>query len=120
MTVKSIENYDEFKEVISSETLVIIYFGAARCRHCTVASPVFEELSKKPEYDGKHKFYEINTDLVESKKATNNAEIQKVRGRQLPYSWSDVRQIPSFLLFRSGERVTSTNKAGELDVCSAF
>ncbi|KAJ7933421.1 hypothetical protein B0H13DRAFT_720331 [Mycena leptocephala] len=100
MTVKSIENYDEFKEVISSETLVIIYFGAARCRHCTVASPVFEELSKKPEYDGKHKFYEINTDLVESKKATNNAEIQK---------------IPSFLLFRSGEQVTSTNKAGELD-----
>lgn len=52
------ENFQ--KEVLESETPVILDFWAEWCGPCKMMGPVFEELSK--EYEGKLKFGKVNTE----------------------------------------------------------
>jgi thioredoxin 1 len=54
------KNFD--KEVLQSNTPVIIDFWASWCGPCKMMGPVFEELSK--EYEGKLKFVKVSTEDV--------------------------------------------------------
>ncbi len=60
MAVIKIDNKNFQKEIVDSDTPVIIDFFADWCAPCRMMAPVFEEISG--EYSGKLKFAKLNTD----------------------------------------------------------
>ncbi len=76
----------EFKEVINSDTLVIVDFYAEWCMPCRYLSPVLEKLEK--EYDGRARFYKLDVD--------EEQEVAVELG---------IASIPTVLFFKKGKIV---------------
>lgn len=74
------------KEIMKSETPVIVDFWAAWCGPCRMLAPVFEELSK--DYEGKLKFAKVN-----------------VEDEALLANKFGVRGIPNLKIFNKGKIV---------------
>lgn len=88
MPVKTFSSYDEFKAVINGDKPVVIDFWATWCGPCRVISPVFEKLSDDPAFAGVE-FYKVDVDQQD--------QISQEVG---------VRAMPTFALFKKGEKVS--------------
>jgi thioredoxin 1 len=74
------------KEVLQSDTLVMVDFWAVWCGPCRIIAPTVEELSK--DYSGRLKVVKLNTD--------ENPEIA---------SKYKIMGIPTVMFFKSGEKL---------------
>ncbi len=74
------------KEVLESDSLVMVDFWAVWCGPCRIIAPAIEELAK--DYAGKVKVVKLNTD--------ENPEIA---------SKYKIMGIPTVMFFRGGEKV---------------
>lgn len=75
-------------EVIKSDIPVLVDFFANWCGPCKAMMPVIEELAG--EYEGKIKIVKVNVD----------------ESTEVPQKYS-VMSIPTFILFKNGEAVTT-------------
>ncbi|KAG5643292.1 hypothetical protein DXG03_001219 [Asterophora parasitica] len=87
MTVTEITSYEQFQEIINSETPSVIDFWATWCGPCKMISPIFERFSNAPEFEGV-KFFKVDVDAQE--------QIAQEVG---------VRAMPTFILFKDGKKV---------------
>ena len=56
-------NDDNFSEELKKDkTPVIIDLWAEWCGPCRMISPIFDEMSENPDYNGKIRFYKLNVD----------------------------------------------------------
>jgi len=78
------ENFD--KEVLQSEVPVLVDFWAPWCGPCQMMGPIVDELT--PVYEGKAKLVKINVDEA--------GELSQKFG---------VMSIPTFIMFKGGEKV---------------
>lgn len=76
------ENFE--KEVLKSDTPVIVDFWAEWCGPCKILGPIFEKISE--EYDGRLKFAKMNVE-----------ENQDIAGK------FSIQGIPSMIIFNKGE-----------------
>lgn len=74
------------KEVLQSDTLVLVDFWAVWCGPCRMVAPTVEELAK--EYSGKLKVVKLNTD-----ENPDIASRYKIMG------------IPTLMFFKNGEKI---------------
>lgn len=84
MAIADIDKNSFESEVLKSKVPVVIDFWAEWCGPCRIFSPIVESVSEN--YDGKVKFYKLNTD--------ENPEIA------VAYN---VMSIPTAMLFENGE-----------------
>ena len=82
INIFSDENFE--KEVLNSETPVLVDFWAPWCGPCRIIAPVVEELSET--YEGKLKVGKLNVD--------DNQKTSMKFG---------IRSIPTLLVFKDGE-----------------
>ncbi|WFD29382.1 hypothetical protein MSPP1_000391 [Malassezia sp. CBS 17886] len=87
MGVQVISSYEQFKEVISSDKIVVIDFWATWCGPCKMISPIFEKLSETQASD-KVDFYKVDVD--------DQSQIAQEVG---------VRAMPTFAFFRNGQKI---------------
>ena len=80
------QNFED--EVIKSNTPVLVDFWAPWCAPCRIVSPIIEELAK--EYEGKLKVGKVNVD--------ENPDSASQFG---------IMSIPSILVFKNGEPITT-------------
>jgi len=85
MVVKEIGNPAEFKEYVGKDNLTVVDFYAVWCGPCKVISPVVNKLSD--EYKDVN-FVKVNVDEL-------GAVSEEV----------GIRAMPTFILFRGGEKV---------------
>ncbi|KIK00191.1 hypothetical protein K443DRAFT_679368 [Laccaria amethystina LaAM-08-1] len=88
MPVKTFSSYDEFNAVINGDKPVVIDFWATWCGPCRVMSPIFAKLSDDPTF-ASVEFYKVDVDEQE--------QISQEVG---------VRAMPTFVLFKKGEKVS--------------
>lgn len=74
------------KEVLESETPVLVDFWAPWCGPCRMVAPVVDEISEQ--YEGKVKVVKVNTD--------ENPSVASQFG---------IRSIPTLMIFKGGQRV---------------
>ncbi|MFL5350171.1 MAG: thioredoxin [Hyalangium sp.] len=84
--VKSIGDGDFSKEVLQSDTPVLVDFWATWCAPCRAIAPAVEDLAKQ--YEGKVKFTKLNID--------DNQDTPQQYG---------IRSIPTLLVFKGGKVV---------------
>jgi thioredoxin len=81
-------NDKNFKKTINSNIPIIVDFWATWCGPCQMLTPVFEQLSKAQEFEGKLKFAKLSTEDY-----SDVAETQHITG------------IPCLIVFKNGEEV---------------
>jgi thioredoxin 1 len=86
--MQNITDADFEKEVLSSETPVLIDFWAEWCGPCRMLAPILEDLSK--EVEGKVRIVKINID----------------ENPNTPSSFG-VRSIPTMMIFKDGKQIAS-------------
>lgn len=84
------ENFE--KEVLQSETPVILDFWASWCGPCRMMGPVFEELSK--EYEGKVKFGKINTETEQE--LSNEFQIRGIPSLSIIKGKEEINRLVGF------------------------
>ncbi|EKM61650.1 uncharacterized protein PHACADRAFT_248378 [Phanerochaete carnosa HHB-10118-sp] len=85
MSVTAVNSLAQFHELINGDKPVVFDFWATWCGPCKVISPIFEKLSEQfPHID----FYKVDVD--------QQPEISQEAG---------VRAMPTFYLFRNGQKV---------------
>ncbi len=84
--VKSIGDGDFSKEVLQSDTPVLVDFWATWCAPCRAIAPAVEDLARQ--YEGKVKFTKLNID--------DNQDTPQQYG---------IRSIPTLLVFKGGKVV---------------
>jgi thioredoxin 1 len=77
---------ETFKEVISSDTPVLVDFYADWCGPCKAMNPIIKEVAK--EVQGKARVIKVNIDQAQD--AAN---------------FFNVNAVPTFMIFRNGEAV---------------
>lgn len=77
-----------FQSEINSSVPIIIDFWASWCGPCKMLAPIFEELSKEKEYQGKLRFAKISTE-----------EYPDIAGQQ------EITGIPCLVVFKEGKEV---------------
>lgn len=90
--MKNIETYEEFKEVINKNNLVIIDFWAEWCYPCKLIEPVIKEIEEEMK-DKDIEFYKLNVDKIPEVAAEygilsiptllffkNNKEVERIIG----------------------------------------
>ncbi|KAG6812129.1 hypothetical protein H0H92_004243 [Tricholoma furcatifolium] len=85
MTITDIKSLDEFREIIKSETPIIIDFTSKRCGPCIAISPLYQKLSAQHSSVG---FYTV--DIEDQKEVSEEFEV---------YS------MPTFILYQNGEKI---------------
>ncbi len=78
------------KDVIQSNTPVLVDFSATWCGPCKALAPVLEGLAK--EYQGKVKFYTLDID------DSRNSAIR-----------FNIMSVPTMMIFRAGQVLTSVS-----------
>ena len=86
MGVQVISSYDQFKEVINSDKVVVIDFWATWCGPCKMISPIFEKISET--VSDKVGFYKVDVD--------DQAQIAQEVG---------IRAMPTFEFFKDGKKI---------------
>ncbi len=81
------------KEVLKSDTPVIIDFWAAWCGPCRMMAPIFEELSK--EYAGKLKFAKLDTE--EEPEIAAEFQIRGIPSLSIISGTEEVNRLVGFL-----------------------
>lgn len=89
--VVSDENFEQ--EVLASDKPVLVDFWAPWCQPCQRLNPVIEELAS--DYNGKVKVVKLNVE--------DNTDVPSRFG---------IRGIPTLILFKDGEAVTSKSGGG--------
>jgi thioredoxin 1 len=92
-TLPQLKSAEFEKEVLKSQTPVVVDFYADWCGPCRMVSPIIEQLSK--EYAGKVKFAKLNTD--------ENPDIAMKYG---------IMSIPTIIVFKNGQVASTTIGAG--------
>ena len=85
--VMDIDSESYKKEILDSDTPVLVDFWAEWCMPCRMMTPVVDELSK--DYEGKVKFAKINVD--------NNPKLA---------TDLQILSIPVLILFKNGKELT--------------
>lgn len=83
--------YEEVTTTISKDKLVVIDFQKSNCKPCKKAAPIFEKLSNK--YRDNVLFYTVDADT-----SKDCLDLMRFAG---------VKSVPTFFVFRQGERVDS-------------
>jgi len=99
--VLSVSDSDFQKEVLESNTPVVVDFWAPWCGPCHIVSPIIEELAD--DYEGKVKFAKLNTD--------ENQEIAVKYG---------IMGIPTLKIFKDGKEINSMSGAAPKDYLKDF
>lgn len=99
--VLSVSDSDFQKEVLESNTPVVVDFWAPWCGPCHIVSPIIEELAD--DYEGKVKFAKLNTD--------ENQEIAVKYG---------IMGIPTLKIFKDGKEINSVVGAAPKDYLKDF
>ena len=92
----NVTGQEEFKkEVLMSESPVLVDFWAPWCGPCQMMAPVLEELAKK--FEGKLKVVKIDTDLPENQVLAMDYQISSIPNLKL---FSAGKVLKDFIGFR--------------------
>lgn len=86
LSIMQVMDSDFESEVIKSNKIVLVDFGAPWCGPCRMITPVINEIAH--EYENRIKVVKVNTDLSPSVAAEYG-----------------IRSIPTLMLFKNGNRV---------------
>ncbi|ODV84760.1 hypothetical protein CANARDRAFT_200428 [[Candida] arabinofermentans NRRL YB-2248] len=88
LKVEEVSSYPDFKEKVLKDKFALVDFYATWCAPCKAISPLVEKFSEQ--YANDVKFYKVDVD--------NSGDTPAVYG---------VTAMPTFLLFKNGEKVFS-------------
>jgi thioredoxin 1 len=101
MGVKDVDSEDWEKEILGSDTLVLVDFWHERCPWCKRLDPVFYEVAE--EYGDKVKFAKLN--VLSSHQNNHLAAENGVMGTPTLVFYSDGRQIGTAVGFQPKDRL---------------
>lgn len=103
MAIKKVEDNAELNEIISKEKFVVVDFFATWCGPCVRIAPKLEEMSKSDQYKDKIVFVKVDVDGA--------SEIsEKYR----------IKAMPTFILFKNGEKIEEMMGANEMKLKSVI
>ena len=94
--ITSINNYDEYENLINETRKCVVVFGTSTCHPCALQKELLEYMEKKNDIDGNIAYFkldELDADLADE--LINKFEI---------------RSFPTILLYRKGRLVHRCNQ----------